>query len=159
MLIFVRTVWYERRFSTCVLKPLPIRSYSVHGCTLNPRVIRSAATEWEVVSSLPSSEQTAMVLWEVALRIVTIAFAFLVLTAEDEVNDGAMQACMNAVHEVGLFRGRLGFNRAIVLLEEGCAEFSNINGLGQLRFPRGKIAAVFHEVDKVLVRVGLLAAR
>ena len=87
------------------------------------------------------------------------AFAFLVLTAEDERSDGGMQARMNVVHEVGLFQGRLGFNRAIVLLEEGCAEFSNINGLGQLRFPKGNIAAIFHAVDKVLVREGLLTAR
>lgn len=87
------------------------------------------------------------------------AFAFLVLTAEDERSDGGMQARMNVIHEVGLFQGRLGFHRAIVLLEEGCAEFSNINGLGQLRFPRGKISAIFHDIDKLLVREGLLAPR
>lgn len=87
------------------------------------------------------------------------AFAFLVLTAEDERSDGGMQARMNVIHEVGLFQGRLGFHRAIVLLEEGCAEFSNINGLGQLRFPKGKISAIFHDIDKLLVREGLLAPR
>ncbi|ANH69635.1 TIR domain-containing protein [Mitsuaria sp. 7] len=87
------------------------------------------------------------------------AFAFLVMTAEDEMSDGNKQARMNVVHEVGLFQGRLGFTRAIVLLEEGCEEFSNINGLGQIRFPKGKIAAIFHEVEKVLVREGLLTAR
>ena len=40
---------------------------------------------------------------------------------------------------------RLGFNRAIVLLEDGCEEFSNITGLGQIRFPKGDITAKFEE--------------
>jgi predicted nucleotide-binding protein len=47
---------------------------------------------------------------------------------------------MNVIHEVGLFQGRLGFKRAIVLLEEGCKEFSNIQGLGQIRYPKGNIS-------------------
>ena len=36
---------------------------------------------------------------------------------------------MNVIHEVGLFQGRLGANKAIILLEDGCEEFSNIQGL------------------------------
>jgi len=86
------------------------------------------------------------------------AFAFLVLTAEDEQPDGRIQARMNVVHEVGLFQGRLGFNRAIVLLEDGCEEFSNIAGLGQIRFPKGKIGAEFEEVRRVLEREGIVNA-
>ncbi len=84
------------------------------------------------------------------------AVAFLVMTAEDEMADGAQQARMNVVHEAGLFQGRLGFTKAIVLLEEGCEEFSNIQGLGQIRFPTGKISAVFEEIRRVLEREGLI---
>ena len=84
------------------------------------------------------------------------AIAFLVMTAEDELADGAMQARMNVVHEAGLFQGRLGFTKAIVLLEEGCEEFSNIQGLGQIRFPSGNIGATFEEVRRVLEREGLV---
>lgn len=80
--------------------------------------------------------------------------AFLVLTAEDERTDGAMLARQNVIHEAGLFQGRLGFSRAIVMLEEGCKEFSNIAGLGQIRFPVGKISASFEEVRRVLEREG-----
>jgi hypothetical protein len=47
------------------------------------------------------------------------------------------------VHESGLFQGKLGFELAIVLLEDGCEEFSNIRRLNQIRFPKGNIAAVF----------------
>jgi predicted nucleotide-binding protein len=80
------------------------------------------------------------------------AFAFLVLTAEDERADRVMQARMNVVHEAGLFQGRLGFEKAIILLEEGCDEFSNIYGLNQIRFPAGSISAKFEEVRAVLER-------
>jgi predicted nucleotide-binding protein len=82
--------------------------------------------------------------------------AFLVLTSEDETLDGQERARQNVVHEAGLFQGRLGFSRAIVMLEEGCEEFSNIQGLGQIRFPRGDVSAKFEEVRRVLEREGFL---
>lgn len=95
-----------------------------------------------------------------AVRLSTMldaaAIAFLVLTAEDERADGKLQARMNVVHEAGLFQGRLGFSRAIILLEEGCEEFSNIEGLGQIRFPKNNIRAAFHDVQLVLEREGLI---
>lgn len=84
------------------------------------------------------------------------SFAFLIMTAEDELQDGNMQARMNVIHEVGLFQGRLGFEKAIVLLEEGCQEFSNINGLGQIRFPKGNISAIFEQIREVLEREELI---
>lgn len=84
------------------------------------------------------------------------AIAFLVMTAEDEMVDGGIQARMNVVHEAGLFQGRLGFTKAIVLLEEGCSEFSNIQGLGQIRFPRDNIKAAFDEIRAVIEREHLL---
>ena len=83
------------------------------------------------------------------------AFAFLLMTAEDELADGSKRARENVVHEVGLFQGRLGFKRAIVVLEEGCQEFSNITGLGQIRFPKGDISAKYEEIRRVLEREGL----
>lgn len=83
-------------------------------------------------------------------------FAFLVMTAEDEHGDGKMHARANVIHEAGLFQGRYGFERAIILLEEGCEEFSNVHGLGQIRFPKGNIAAKFEEIRRVLERENLL---
>ena len=79
-------------------------------------------------------------------------FAFLIMTAEDEMADGNFHARMNVIHEAGLFQGRLGFSRAIILLEEGCSEFSNIQGLVQIRFPKGNIAASFEDIRQVLER-------
>ena len=78
--------------------------------------------------------------------------AFLVMTAEDEQIDGTLHARENVIHEAGLFQGKLGFERAIILLEEGCQEFSNIHGLGQIRFPKGNIKAAFEDIREVLKR-------
>lgn len=85
------------------------------------------------------------------------AFAFVVMTPEDEQTDGTTRARQNVVHEAGLFQGRLGFRKAIILLEDPCEEFSNIAGLGQIRFPKNKLsAAAFEDVRRVLEREGLL---
>lgn len=83
-------------------------------------------------------------------------FAFIIMTAEDETAEGKIQARMNVIHEAGLFQGRLGLERAIILLEEGCEEFSNIQGLGQIRFPAGNISAKFEDIRMVLEREGML---
>jgi predicted nucleotide-binding protein len=83
-------------------------------------------------------------------------FAFLVMTAEDEHADTTKHARENVIHEVGLFQGHLGFRRAIILLEEGCTEFSNIQGIGQIRFPKGNIKAKSEDIRHVLEREGLL---
>jgi hypothetical protein len=82
----------------------------------------------------------------------TATFAFLVMTAEDETSDGKLHARLNVVHEAGLFQGKLGFKKAIILLEDGCEDFSNIDGLGDIRFPKNNISAKFEDIRAVLER-------
>lgn len=82
--------------------------------------------------------------------------ALIVLTAEDETAGGSMLARQNVIHEVGLFQGALGFDKAFVLLEDGCEEFSNIAGLGQIRFPAGNVRAAFEDVRAALRRAGVI---
>jgi len=84
------------------------------------------------------------------------AFAFIILTGEDEQADGKVTPRLNVAHEVGLFQGKLGLRRAIVMLEEGCEEFSNIHGLGQIRFDKSKIETAFNEVRQTLEREGII---
>ena len=83
-------------------------------------------------------------------------FAFIIFSAEDQQADGSLHARQNVIHEAGLFQGRLGFKKAIILLEDGCEEFSNISGLGQIRFPTGQIMSKAEEIRGVLEREGLL---
>jgi predicted nucleotide-binding protein len=84
------------------------------------------------------------------------AFAFLIMTAEDDQPDGKLRARENVVHEAGLFQGRLGFERAIILLEDGCEKFSNIHGLNEIRFPKNKISSECEKIRQVLEREGLV---
>jgi hypothetical protein len=80
------------------------------------------------------------------------SFALLIHTAEDEQRDGQLRARENVVHETGLFQGRLGFQRAIVLREEGCEAFSNQSGITEIRFSEGNIRETFGEVVATLYR-------
>lgn len=103
-------------------------------------------------------ESTAGIATSVRLQqmLDRACFAFLVMTAEDEHADASLHARENVIHEIGLFQGRLGFTKAIVLLEQGCAEFSNIVGLGQIRFQAGDISTKFEDVRRVLEREGVI---
>ena len=80
------------------------------------------------------------------------SFALLVATAEDTATDGTRHARENVIHEIGLFQGRLGFRKAIVVIEEGCSEFTNITGVGQLRYSAHRISSIFEGVRRVLER-------
>jgi predicted nucleotide-binding protein len=80
------------------------------------------------------------------------SFGILVMTAEDETAEGAFNPRLNVVHELGLFQGRLGFSRAIILLEQGTAEFSNIYGIQQIRFSKGNIKETFGDVLATIKR-------
>lgn len=84
------------------------------------------------------------------------SFAFLVMTAEDEHADGTKHARENVIHEIGLFQGKLGLRKAIVLLEQGCSEFSNFGGVTTIRFHKGHISGTFEEVRQTLRREGLI---
>ena len=83
-------------------------------------------------------------------------FAFLIMTAEDAHLDTSLHARENVVHEVGLFQGRLGPRKAIILMEDDCKEFSNIVGLSQIRFPKGRISSTFEDIRRVLEREGII---
>ncbi|WP_417833266.1 TIR domain-containing protein [Thalassospira xiamenensis] len=79
-------------------------------------------------------------------------FALLVMTGDDIMQGEVQRARQNVVHEIGLFQGRLGFNRAIVLLENGVEEFSNLYGIQQIRFDKNNIRSTFGDVLATLRR-------
>jgi predicted nucleotide-binding protein len=80
------------------------------------------------------------------------SIAFLVLTGEDETADETIRARQNVIHETGLFQGRLGFSRAIVLLEEGVESLSNLQGIQHISFAKGHINGTFGDVLAVIRR-------
>jgi hypothetical protein len=99
----------------------------------------------ESVAGIPTTARLVQMLG-------STCFAFLILTAEDEHADSTLHARENVIHEVGLFQGKLGHRKAIILLEDGCTTFSNIHGLTYIGFPKNRIAACFEEIRRVLER-------
>jgi predicted nucleotide-binding protein len=77
-------------------------------------------------------------------------FALLIMTGEDEQGNGQKRARQNVIHEIGLFQGKLGFNRAIVLMEHTTEEFSNIAGIQQIKYTN--ISETFGEVLATIKR-------
>lgn len=70
------------------------------------------------------------------------AVAVVVMTGEDVMPDGSLRARENVVHEIGFCQGALGIDRTIIVMEDGVTEPSNITGLTQIRFPRGRLIEI-----------------
>ena len=85
-------------------------------------------------------------------------FAFLIMTGEDEHADATLHARENVIHETGRAQQKLGSKRAVVLLEEGCKTFSNLQGIVYIEFPKGKIRAAFEDIREVLEREKIIKA-
>jgi len=79
-------------------------------------------------------------------------FAVLILTAEDETASGELRARQNVIHEAGLFQGRVGFKKAVLLRQEGLENLSNVDGLQDIRFSGDKIEQTFYQLERVLKR-------
>ena len=134
---------------------VPTKVFIGHGHSLAWRELKDFISDrlklpWDEFSRLPVAGVPNTI--RLAQMLDQACMAFLLMTAEDEDAEGNLHARENVIHEAGLFQGRLSFERAIILLEEGCQEFSNIEGLGQIRFPKGNISAVFEEIRRVLER-------
>ena len=82
--------------------------------------------------------------------------AFLIMTGEDEHLDGSEHARQNVIHEIGKCQDRFGSERAIILLEKGCQEFSNIDGIVYIDFAKGNIKEAFGDIVKVLIRESII---
>ena len=105
------------------------------------------------VTSYETGARAGMTITEVLAEMTAKAsFALLVLTAEDAMSSGEVRARENVIHETGLFQGKLGFKRAIVLLEEGCNEFTNLAGIQQIRFAKGNIKETFGDILATIYR-------
>jgi predicted nucleotide-binding protein len=124
--------------------------FIAHGRDAQWRELKDHLTDkqqFRHVSAYETGERAGLTVIEILKGLLDSAsFAVLVHTAEDMEASGARHARLNVVHETGLFQGRLGFARAVVLLENGCDDFTNIAGLHQIRFAHGNIASTFGNV-------------
>ena len=80
------------------------------------------------------------------------SFAILIFTGENIDAEGKRHPRENVIHELGLFQGKLGSKRAIVLLEAGVERFSNIEGVQYIPFKKESISATISEILATLKR-------
>jgi predicted nucleotide-binding protein len=84
------------------------------------------------------------------------AVAVLIMTAEDETAEGTIRARQNVIHEVGLFQGRLGFEKVIILKQDTVEPFTNIAGLQYINFKDNDIELAFLELQRKLKKLHLV---
>jgi hypothetical protein len=155
VLAYVRAVTIRRA------RALPTRIFIGHGHSPTWKEARRFLEEElhliveEFNQDVPSGLHTSEKLAEMLDRS---RFALLIMTAEDFHGDGQLHARENVVHEIGLFQGRLGFRKAIVVKEDGAATFSNIAGLTHISFPCGAIVQAFRDITRTLLREGVVDA-
>ena len=84
------------------------------------------------------------------------SFAVLIFTAEDEAVDGTIRARQNVIHEAGLFQGRIGFDKVIILKQEEVDGFTNIAGLQHIPFTGENIEQTFYDLTRKLKKEGMI---
>jgi predicted nucleotide-binding protein len=79
-------------------------------------------------------------------------FAVIVATGEDATAEGGLRARQNVVHEIGLFQGRLGFEKVALLQQRSVEGFSNLAGLQVIPFSDSRVEETFYELRRMLER-------
>ncbi|MEK6257124.1 MAG: nucleotide-binding protein [Planctomycetota bacterium] len=76
--------------------------------------------------------------------------AVIVMTGDDNANDNEARVRENVMHEIGFFQGRYGRNRVVLLHEEGVNIPTNLSGVAYIPFPKSRIEAGFHVLQREL---------
>jgi predicted nucleotide-binding protein len=135
--------------------PPKLKIFIGHGRNIQWKILKDHLHEKHqlAIEAYEIGAQAGLTVKEVlSAKLASSSFALLVFTGEDRDARGGMHARENVIHELGLFQGHLGWQKAIVLLEEGVKEFSNILGVTQIRFTKGHIEGTFGEILATLKR-------
>jgi predicted nucleotide-binding protein len=155
--VFERNVENSRLPVPAEPKPVLIRPtiFIGHGRSIQWRNLKDHLTDKQgyTVVAYESGERAGHTIRDILQELlVKGSFALLVLTAEDEMSTGEVRARQNVIHELGLFQGKLGFPRAIAVVEEGVEMLSNLDGVQQIRFGKDNIAETYGDVIATLRR-------
>ena len=106
-------------------------------------------------------DQTSPLGYTVSARLEqmlsTSSLAIVVMSPEDELKTEVFRARQNVVHEIGLFQGRLGFEKVVVVRHQDCESFSNISGINEIQYESDGFQTVFEKLRHIAVREGLLS--
>jgi len=147
------------------------RDFEIAVADLKPRVFigHGRAGDWHKIAEFVSRdlglvveeyEKDSAVGYTVTARLeqmlATSSLAIIVMSPEDEQKDAAVRARQNVVHEVGLFQGRLGFEKVIPLRHKSCEVFSNLSGINEIQYDADSWSTVFAKIRGVAEREGLV---
>jgi predicted nucleotide-binding protein len=150
------------------------REFEIAVADLKPRVFigHGHSEDWKKVSDFVSSElglaveeyeKEPVVGYTVTTRLeqmlATSSLAVIVMSPEDEQKGETLRARQNVVHEVGLFQGRLGFDKVIPLRHRNCEMFSNLSGINEIQYDSDNWSTVFAKIRGVAEREGLVPKR
>jgi len=139
---------FEDAEASCAIPEAPPKIFIGHGHNNSWRDLKDHLAERHgfKVEAYEIGARAGLAIKDILEEMVDrSSFAILVLTAETKDTEGKFHARDNVIHEAGLFQGTLGFNRAIVLLQEGVEKFSNIDGIQYIPFSKN-ISETYGEV-------------
>lgn len=76
--------------------------------------------------------------------------AIIVMTGDDVANGGEVRVRENVMHEIGFFHGCYGRRNVVLLHEESVNTPTNLAGIAYIPFPKGRIEAGFHVLQREL---------
>jgi predicted nucleotide-binding protein len=147
------------------------RDFEISVTDLKPRVFigHGHSSDWKQVADFVSNElglvveeyeKRPVVGYTVTARLeqmlATSSLAIIVMSAEDKQEGETLRARQNVVHEVGLFQGRLGFDKVIPLRHKSCEIFSNLSGINEIEYDSENWSTVFAKIRGVAEREGLV---
>ena len=106
----------------------------------------------ECKTFLDSSYSSEQMVYSLSDFLDTCNFCVVILTKEDEQKGASEIIYQNIIHKIGLFQGRLGFNKTVLLKQDGIKFDTNFAGLQHITFSGSKIEQAFYELDKMLKR-------
>jgi len=89
--------------------------------------------------------------------LATSSLAIVVMSPEDKQQGDSIRARQNVIHEIGLFQGRLGFNKVIPLRHANCEPFSNLSGINEICYDEGSWDSALAKIRRVVEREKLIA--
>lgn len=78
------------------------------------------------------------------------AFAIIIVTPDNDTPAGGRRARQDVLYKIGLFQGRLGFDRVVILREESVEGHSNLDGLQYISFRGTAIQTTFSALEQHL---------
>lgn len=137
-----------------LLPPKPVfKVFIGHGRSpqwkrLRDRINATEGMTSEAFESIQRAGYHTLVVVDKMVRSSTVGV--VIMTAEDFVDSGKPRARENVIHEVGFCQGALGVANTIVVMERGASEPTNIAGLTQIRFRRGRLRDVEDDIIAAL---------